>query len=120
MIALCELPTAASASAPSNCERLRPPIAMPPIVRKSRRLTPSQKRLFLSGLPKIVSIAHAPPRSCGQTPTKPDPAELTQIVWPDSLVRPTMVARRHAEATLFAHHFISKSADEFNVGQGVG
>ena len=57
MIALCDEPTPDWASAASRFGSARaPPTSVPPTVRKSRRLTPSQKPPFLCERPKIVSM----------------------------------------------------------------
>src|SRR5438270_11192576 len=53
MIALCEEPVPARASAARISGRVSPPSASPPIFRKSRRVTPSQNHRFS---PRIVSI----------------------------------------------------------------
>ena len=60
MTALCDRPMPADPSARSNWGIVKPPKASPPILRKSRRETPSQNRPSLR--PAMVSMKSHPHR----------------------------------------------------------
>src|SRR5690606_2742549 len=55
--ALCDLPPPETLSARNSYGSVRLPKAIPPLVKKLRRVRPSQNRLSRVLLPKIVSMA---------------------------------------------------------------
>jgi len=76
MTALCERPRPAAASARSNCGIERPPPTSPPSFRKSRRVTPSQKRPLPR--PRTFSISSPLPGTEGSccTPVKQESCKI--------------------------------------------